>query len=435
MTDIDRRLLLGLAGVAGATLATKLAQGGSLNPPPGPIAPTGKTTDQIEPRTDLLNAPASANVTSSVDFHYIINQSGSYYLSGNLSVTKTGGILIQAPGVTLDLRGFNVYRATGVSGVGIASYAEGSRAEIRDGFLSGFATAIDCGGEATRLSALRASGCAQGFHSYASTAYTRFESCHAHANSDYGFSSGPGATFIDCLATGNGGVGFLAGYGECHFSHCAALSNTGNGFEAESGSTLLDCTAAGNGDWGFRVSNACLLRSCLAYANSGTANTSGGFSLGGAAAYDCRAEANTTTLTATKTTGIGFWGDPGDGTLIEGCSARLNAGDGFSVTTGSTVSRCHAYNNGFAGVRATGQSNVIANNEAISSGSAGIAVDATLNLVYGNCVRGAGVGVNYSIVAGNRVGAIVVPATNAGAISGNSGGNAFTTDPYANIAF
>jgi hypothetical protein len=42
---------------------------------------------------------------------------------------------------------------------------------------------------------------------------------------------------------------------------------------------------------------------------------------------------------------------------------------------------------------------------------------------------------NYSIVVNNRVAAIVVPALNASLISGNSGGSAFTTDPYANIAF
>jgi len=40
----------------------------------------------------------------------------------------------------------------------------------------------------------------------------------------------------------------------------------------------------------------------------------------------------------------------------------------------------------------------------------------------------------YSIVVNNRVAAIVVPASNASLISGNSGGSAFT-DPYANIAF
>jgi len=110
MTDIDRRLLIGLAGVAGATLATKLAQGGSLNPPPGPVAPTGKTTDQIEPRIDLLNAPASANVTSDASTHFIISSSGSYYLSANVLVTKAYGIRIAASRVTLDLCGFQIHR-------------------------------------------------------------------------------------------------------------------------------------------------------------------------------------------------------------------------------------------------------------------------------------------------------------------------------------
>jgi parallel beta-helix repeat protein len=435
MTDIDRRLMLGLAGVAGAALATRVAQAGSLNPPPGPVTPTGKTTDQIEPRIDLLNAPASANVTSDADNHYIISNPGSYYLSANLAVTKTTGIKIAASGVTLDLCGFQVFRSVGLTGIGISTVGQAFLAAIGNGSFAGFSHGIDCGGDSVRLHGLRATGCSVGFYvGSAATTGATVESCQAYGNSNAGFICGPNAVFVNCIATSNGGGGFFAPYGGCHFSNCNALANTGNGFEAETGSTLLDCTASGNEDWGFLVGDACLLRSCLAHGNSGTGALSGGFSLSGSAAYDCVAEANSTTVTVTKTTGVGFRGDASDGTLIEGCSARLNTGDGFTIATGSTVSRCHAYNNGFAGVRATGSNNIIANNEAISNGASGIAVDGALSLVYGNCVRGGGVGVNYAIVTGNRVGTIVVPAT-AGAISGNTGGTAFTTDPYANIAF
>ncbi len=108
MTTIDRRVLLGIAGIAGAAIATQATKAGSLNPPPGPVTPTGKTTDQIEPRVDLLNAPASANITSDASNQYIINNPGSYYLSANLVVTKANAITIAASGVTLDLRGFEL---------------------------------------------------------------------------------------------------------------------------------------------------------------------------------------------------------------------------------------------------------------------------------------------------------------------------------------
>jgi hypothetical protein len=69
--------------------------------PPGAPAPTMKTLDQIEARTDVLTLAGDA------DYHHIITQAGSYYLSGNLFVTKPNGIYVRlVEGVTIDLNGF-----------------------------------------------------------------------------------------------------------------------------------------------------------------------------------------------------------------------------------------------------------------------------------------------------------------------------------------
>src|SRR5438067_1632484 len=86
--------------------STIFAQG-SLTPPGAP-APTLKTLQQIEPRIDVQNAPASAVTTTDANYHYIITQSGSYYLSGNIVATKTHAIKIAAPDVVLDLSGFRI---------------------------------------------------------------------------------------------------------------------------------------------------------------------------------------------------------------------------------------------------------------------------------------------------------------------------------------
>ena len=62
-----------------------LAQG-DLAPPPGGPQPSMKTLQQVEPRTDLFNAPENLVSTNNTDFHFEIKAPGSYYLSRNTSV-------------------------------------------------------------------------------------------------------------------------------------------------------------------------------------------------------------------------------------------------------------------------------------------------------------------------------------------------------------
>ena len=69
--------------------------------PPGAPAPTMKTLAQIEPRTAITNTASAVTITNS----------GSYYLTGNLTVSSGDAITIAANGVTLDLKGFTVRSA------------------------------------------------------------------------------------------------------------------------------------------------------------------------------------------------------------------------------------------------------------------------------------------------------------------------------------
>lgn len=82
INDIDRRFLLGgLAGAAGVTALGAMARGGSINPPAGVVASSGKTLSEVEPRT-AVNATNTPGDTTAV---YIISQPGSYMLTGNVT--------------------------------------------------------------------------------------------------------------------------------------------------------------------------------------------------------------------------------------------------------------------------------------------------------------------------------------------------------------
>jgi hypothetical protein len=80
---------------------------GSLTPPAAP-APTMKTLDQIEPRTRIPGGTSGFTITAS----------GSYYLSGNLSIASGDAVTINASNVTLDLGGFEVASTGGARGRG-----------------------------------------------------------------------------------------------------------------------------------------------------------------------------------------------------------------------------------------------------------------------------------------------------------------------------
>src|SRR5262245_55623085 len=78
---------------------------GDLNPPAWPIAPTHKTLTEVEPRI-AINA---TNTPGDADSFYRIAAPGSYYLTGDTTVTGSrSGIEIAASEVTIDLRGYTL---------------------------------------------------------------------------------------------------------------------------------------------------------------------------------------------------------------------------------------------------------------------------------------------------------------------------------------
>lgn len=115
------------------SLALPALPQGSLTPPGAP-APTMKRLDEVEART-IVNA---TNTPGNAGSAYIISAPGSYYLTGNISVTSGNGIMISADDVRLDLNGFRIFsNAAGGSGSGVVVSGGPSGIAICNGAITG----------------------------------------------------------------------------------------------------------------------------------------------------------------------------------------------------------------------------------------------------------------------------------------------------------
>ena len=154
------------------------AVAGPLEPPAGPIVPTGKTLSEVEPRTAInqTNTPGNAYAA------FIINKPGSYYLTGNFTVTGTVGIEVQASDVTIDLNGFTISAGASGSGSAVRCSSDGQEVwknfAIRNGNLVGAFTdaALDVDAPQSAI-----------------------ENINVRGSADYGLAVGPASTIRECF--------------------------------------------------------------------------------------------------------------------------------------------------------------------------------------------------------------------------------------------
>ncbi len=225
------------ATISIALICGYLAIGGDLNPPAGPIAPTMKTLVDVEPRiaVNSANTPGDANST------FRIAQSGSYYLTGNVTgESGKAGIEIAASDVTLDLGG---HALIGVGGSlsGISAPASFARIVVRNGTLRGWGEmGVSLFGDNSVIDGVIASG-----------------------NGTTGLlADGAGSRIHDCTASSNGGRGIQTRNGGI-VEGCVARSNTGDGIFAggpNQNVSILNCESSANGGDGIEVGNATQVR-------------------------------------------------------------------------------------------------------------------------------------------------------------------------------
>jgi len=124
---------VGVVGLVGG--AVVLA--GDIDPPAGPVGPTMKTLEEVEPRTAIHQA----------DVPVMIVEPGSYYLAENLTFpAATSGFVISitVDDVTLDLNGFTIdgQDSMGSPDFVIGIGASGDDAVIRNGAIVNAAIGI-----------------------------------------------------------------------------------------------------------------------------------------------------------------------------------------------------------------------------------------------------------------------------------------------------
>jgi parallel beta-helix repeat protein len=362
-TKLKSILALLLLSAIHAPLSTCLAQG-SLTPPGAP-APTMKTLAQIEPRTpvDAAHTPGDASNL------FIITNSGSYYLTGNIvGITNMHGISIQADAVTLDLNGFALIGPTHIAygsysaEAGIIVPNPQSSIAIRNGILR---------------------GCGEFGLNARNAVSSQFDHLRAESNSlvtggagDIGI--GTGCTVSDCTALGNGYFGFSNSgidifYGSgCVINHCTISGNV-VGIFGGSGNTFTGCTIQGNSSSGCFVLTNCAFAGCN-FQGNGTALAGGS----GNAITTCNVQGNAAGIST------------GAGSTVSGCTVMGNSSYGITAGSGSTISGCTVQQNRGDGIQVSGFCQVLNNTVYANGGGAagvgGIHITGNGNRIDGNHV-------------------------------------------------
>jgi parallel beta-helix repeat protein len=384
---------------------------GSLTPL-GPPAPTMKRLDEVEPRTNLQANPAPPGVdTTNANYHFVINQPGSYYLSANLDVTKTNGVQINVDGVTLDLNGFQISRVAAGTGDGIQMSVTAHHSIVINGSVKGFATGINGINE---ISGAR--GC-------------QFRNLSVSECISRGIFSGPGALLESCVAHDSSGTYGLTGGEGSSMTNCTALNNTvAYPISAAKGSTLINCNASRNNcSVGIFADAGSSLIHCNVFSNAGAS----GIRTGGACTITaCTASSSRSSMPGF--TAVGF--DVGNASTIQGCTALNNTGEGIRLASGACLVRDNTCCQNLSGIFAASSGNRIEANNVVQN-QRGIDIWYPRNVLVKNTASYNTT--NYHIVTGNVFGAIVDRISSASpAVDGNSAPASIgTTDPWANVSY
>ena len=388
----DRRALLaGIGGLAAGALLAGKANAGPLNPPAGPVASTYKTLSEVEPRIAL----SQTNTAGDSRALFVINQPGSYYLTGNITTPtdRTAAILIPlgVSGVTIDLGGFTI-DANGRNGIS----SDGGNTPfpvfnnsitIRNGVIRNF---LDYG--------IRSDFQPQSFPDVASPAMT-IENVRVTTSVGNGLGigirAGRDAVVRDCSVYA-AKVGIQTGLNS-RVSRCTVSAASVNGFIIGAASTVDNCLAVGT--------------SLIAVGPAPGA----GFVL---------ASGSTITNSLSRTNqGVGFV--LADQCVAQSCSATDNAIGGFVAKNASSILDCIATTNNATGIGILMEGNGLVSRAQVFGGVAGIRL-----FFGGNRVERSKIGNAENAILSEGIDTIVENSMNAAALGVGNGITINGSDAY-----
>ncbi|MBL0870098.1 MAG: right-handed parallel beta-helix repeat-containing protein [Phycisphaerales bacterium] len=408
-------------GVHAAALA------GPLAPPAGVPTSTGKSTSEIYDKLTAIEsliepgearipineftAPPSASAPGVNAAVHRITQPGSYYLTGNISVSSgKSGIMIAASDVTIDLNGYGIVGSPGsFFGVQFASTSVAyNNITVRNG------TIRSCGNTGLNLfSTVSAGALVENITASNNGAYgifvpdeSRVINCSAIANTSTGFQIGNsrGGVATNCIASNNGADGIYA-VSRTVITNCRSRQNSGRGILAGFSAVISGCTLAENAGGGIFANSGSQVRE-----NAVTGNTAMGI------------EVNDDALVSENTVSISN-------------SDGIKAGNSCRIFNNLVV-EC-GLNAGTYAINIAGNTCRVEGNT-VSESTRGVRVQGTGSMIVRNAVSlPSGVTTTaWTIAAGNRYGPIVdlKSLAPAAAVSGGSATSTLTTtDPNANF--
>jgi len=277
-----------------------------------------KRLDVVEPRIPISSLP------------YTITQSGSYYVTGNLSIAGWDAIQIQASDVSVDLNGYTL--SGDRNSIGLYVSENRTNVSVRNGGLRGFGVALyGSAGSYVYASGISATGNGDGLYL---SGGGLIQDSIARDNESIGlYALGAGSAIRTSLAQGNGRTGlYLEGPGSLAES-CTVSNNgtTGNGSILRAGifvgqaSRVVGCVVTDNAGSGIVFQDRNYIAENSVFRNGGNGLQNSGLG-------ENRVEANN----LVSNTGWGILVGSAGNFIIRN-SARGNQLGAFSVVGGNVA--------------------------------------------------------------------------------------------------